>query len=378
MKKGLLLGILVFSILLLFAFGYMFDRYSTPNIVPTIDNREPHIEIAFDDSEVSLVGVVIEEWMKWETGALDLYNKFRSEGRIYSARSVVINWGIFDIPEGSFILEQCFELSKDEDFQTAEVIHLQPGERSVELYHLLVDMDYFFRVTVTLDNKNVYSEAGSFTTKWSPRIIEFENLRNVRDVGGWKTTDGKTIKQEMLYRGCELDGANSKKYILTPAGLDIMLDDLKIKGELDLRTSHTEGAKDMLGVNVKHQYVSFMAYSEIFTDYGRGKMKEVFDFLSDETNYPVYLHCSYGADRTGTVCYILEALLGVSEENCYRDWELSILTNGEAFYEEMEQFLINLQKVEGATLQEKAENYLLSIGITKAQIENIRKIMLED
>jgi len=38
---------------------------------------------------------------------------------------------------------------------------------------------------------------------------------------------------------------------------------------------------------------------------------------------PVYFHCTYGADRTGTVAYLLEALLGVPYENRAEDFELS-------------------------------------------------------
>ena len=41
-------------------------------------------------------------------------------------------------------------------------------------------------------------------------------------------------------------------------------------------------------------------------------------------NY-IYFHCKVGADRTGTVAYLLEGLLGVPDEARYREYELTHL-----------------------------------------------------
>ena len=37
----------------------------------------------------------------------------------------------------------------------------------------------------------------------------------------------------------------------------------------------------------------------------------------------IYFHCTIGTDRTGTMAYFLEGLLGVSEEDRLRDYDLS-------------------------------------------------------
>ena len=37
----------------------------------------------------------------------------------------------------------------------------------------------------------------------------------------------------------------------------------------------------------------------------------------------IYFHCTIGSDRTGTLAYFLEGLLGVSEEDRLRDYEIS-------------------------------------------------------
>ena len=101
-----------------------------------------------------------------------------------------------------------------------------------------------------------------------------------------------------------------------------------------------------------------------------------FSDLADESNYPIYLHCTYGRDRTGTVCYLLEAVLGLSDENLRREYEMSVFNDSYADFESFAGLTTMLSMYEGATTQEKAENYLLSIGVTADEIASIRRIFL--
>ena len=39
----------------------------------------------------------------------------------------------------------------------------------------------------------------------------------------------------------------------------------------------------------------------------------------------IYFHCTHGADRTGTIAYLIEALLGVDESDRITDYELTTL-----------------------------------------------------
>ena len=151
-----------------------------------------------------------------------------------------------------------------------------------------------------------------------------------------------------------------------------MLDVFSIKTDIDLRTQ-TSTSMDALGSRVEHRYYSMVVYSEIFTDEGKEKIRMVFADLANPDNYPIYLHCTYGCDRTGTVCYLLEALLGVSRGDCLKDYGLSNLTISSIQVVEN-----GLKDYEGSTLKEQTESYLLSCGVNEYQIESIRNIFLGD
>ena len=58
----------------------------------------------------------------------------------------------------------------------------------------------------------------------------------------------------------------------------------------------------------------------------RNALIEIMNAFTDvnNTDYSLYFHCRIGADRTGTIAYLLEGLLGVSEEDRYRDYEMSV------------------------------------------------------
>ena len=51
--------------------------------------------------------------------------------------------------------------------------------------------------------------------------------------------------------------------------------------------------------------------------------RKIFSYLADRNNYPFYIHCSAGADRTGTLCALINGVLGVSEDDLIRDYELT-------------------------------------------------------
>ena len=57
---------------------------------------------------------------------------------------------------------------------------------------------------------------------------------------------------------------------------------------------------------------------------------------SAKEDKPVYFHCSVGADRTGSIAFLIGALCGMSEDQLAKEFELTsfsadyVITNGKA------------------------------------------------
>ncbi len=263
------------------------------------------------------------------------------------------------------------EFADNDSFMNAETAYVEAASGNYEFKHLYANATYYYRVTA-YTSKGTETVVGNFQTADTPRILSVDGLSNVRDIGNWRTDGGKRIKQGLLIRGTEMDAAVEKGYHLTNEGLVDMIEIFGIKTDVDLR-AQTPTSKDALGARVEHKYYNMVMYDAIFTNEGKEKVRTVFADLANPDNYPIYLHCTYGRDRTGTICYLLEALLGVSRGDCLRDYSLSNVN------------IVNIQAVEnglkayeGDTLKEQVESYLLSCGVSEYQINSIRKIFLDD
>ena len=291
--------------------------------------------------------------------------------RLDSQRPLTIE--ITDIKNAT--LADCkIELAYDADFTNMVETRLLPkGQTSATFTHLYANTEYFYRITVYTNEGDVIVITPSpIKTADTPRVLSVEGLYQVRDIGNWQTVDGKRIKQGVLYRGTELDGAVESRYHLTNAALYDMLNVFGIKTDLDLRESQYP-KQDSLGSWVGHKYYDMVMYGSIFTEQGKQKIREIFCDLANPDIYPVYLHCTYGCDRTGTVCYLLEALLGVSADDCLKEYSLSNMHLTHILTVEQ-----GLAAYGGDSLKAQTESYLRSCGVTQAQIESIRNIFLGD
>ena len=377
-RVGIGITVLVSIVILILLFvGVLIDRDPFRNQGQQSASN-PYIELGTLDGEQFLVSDAVVEWLSGEVDGEELYNRYSSRGKVYSANPVTIRYTIYNIPANVEVESQRVELAENSSFIDAQTIDLPGSKRSVSFEHLFTDKDYYYRITASLSNDTEITAIGQFKTANTPRIISTEGVWNMRDIGGVETLDGKKLKQGLVYRGVELDGATYERYCITEEGVRVLTEELGVRTELDLR-GKKENSKDMLGSEVKHNvYSSIYAYSDSMVSYYVENYRQLFSDLAKEETYPAYIHCSYGKDRTGTVIYLLQLLLGVSEEDAYREWELSVLLDGVIDYIPMENYIADLKKLEGDTMQEKVENYLLSIGVTKSEIENIRKILIED
>lgn len=136
---------------------------------------------------------------------------------------------------------------------------------------------------------------------------------NTRDLGGW-ACDGGKVKYGMLVRGGEPNEADK----------DLMVNQVGIRTELQLlpksESRHTYSAWgiDFYANPEENSYVNYhLSPKSLWKFY----LQVIFDSVSHDK--PVYFHCGIGADRTGTIAVMLEALLGVSQSDIDKDYELT-------------------------------------------------------
>lgn len=338
------------------------------------------LEAPVINNDVTIVSSGVVDYLNGggSGNVVEIYNKYKDGGRIDTGLPVRLSYNIKGASADCHAESSKFEISEHTDFTNPRVFVENSTKNYYDVWHLKTGTQYYYRITVTLSNDQFTSVSGSFKTADTPRILSIDGLVNVRDIGGWDTITGKKIKQGLLYRGSEMDGVVEQNFSITTKGVNDMLTVLEIRTDMDLRASTDNNGVLPLGANVKRIYYGVTDYSNVFSVSAKENIRKVFSDLADKSNYPVYLHCTYGKDRTGTVCYLLGALLGMSEKDLMKDYELSALYYGTNRADDINGFVTNLKTYKGELLRDKAENYLLSIGVTEQEIKNIRDIFLGD
>ncbi len=382
--------IAVFFAVILVALGITLDKrgFSDGGAASTdpsggfnITDSSVEIEIPFFGEDVVLVSTGVEKYIGSPdvSSAKSFYKDYSPLGRLDIGKPVTLWYELKGIPSGCSVKSAELLVSEKEDFSSPLIYSLSSSETSVDVYNLKTGTKYYYRFIFSFTNGTQSGTDGSFKTAITPRILNVDGIGNIRDIGGWTTLSGKRVRQGLLYRGTEIDGLVNKKYTATAEGINTLLTVLGIRTEMDLRYENDNPTKiNALGAGVKHNYYGSLMYSDVFTDNGKAAIRRIFSDLADKNNYPVFMHCTHGMDRTGTVCYLLEAILGMSEDDMMRDYQLSVFYHGDLWsLNEMNEFIGRLKAYDGATLQAKAEKFLLSAGVTSDEIASIREIFLE-
>ena len=158
---------------------------------------------------------------------------------------------------------------------------------------------------------------------------------------------------------------------------------LKIKTELDLRA---DGADFFQSSNMLYCKIPSTAYATwqeegIFSAEAMEQIRKIFILLADKLVYPVYFHCQGGGDRTGTLAFLLGAMLGMSYDDLLTDYEFSNLSvSGErirystvwqAFEKKLQTF------APGESVQTQVTNYLYQCGVSDLLLDKIKNILTE-
>ena len=250
---------------------------------------------------------------------------------------------------------------------------------SYEIYNLIPGRQYWWKVVCTVNSQLVGE--GTFRTEGRRRFLSVDNICNVRDLGGIPTTDGRHIKYGQLFRGGEMNGYHKdydEKYCRLGAGGRADLLRAGIRADLDMRTASeaVEITESPLGPDIS--YVRFEEANTYFYDkfWLSDEYVRAMQWTIDELRKgnPVFFHCIYGADRTGTLAFLTEALLGVDENQLAIDYELTSFSYGlesaprrrgprnELSVYRYRQMVEGLWSsvFEGSTLQQRVYNFFLN------------------
>lgn len=204
---------------------------------------------------------------------------------------------------------------------------------------------------------------------------------NVRDLGGW-ACDGGTVKYGLLIRGGKLSAADRA----------VLVGELGIQHDLDLRGREGGGSDDEpemtespLGSDVwytRTQQYAWYALTPVAT--WQTYLRCVIDAVTHRE--PVYFHCTAGADRTGTLACVLEGLLGMSQSDIDKDYELTTFYSGSGSdaiarrrnESDWKGLLNAINAVSGETFRDKCVHFAVgTCGMTMADINAFRAAMID-
>lgn len=204
--------------------------------------------------------------------------------------------------------------------------------------------------------------------------VDAPNARNIRDIGGWTG-----LRTGRAFRGTQICDQKGRPLGLTAVGQRKLREDLCIRTDLDLRRPNEIDGQSVspIGSNVNFVVASIEPYGKMFmTTNAYAKALRVF---ADARNYPVYFHCWGGADRTGMIAFLLEALCGVGMVDIEIDYELTSfagsprLRTADYFREAID----IVQKIEGDSLAEKASLFVrCHFGLTEDEVSRIRENLM--
>ncbi|HYN95762.1 MAG TPA: tyrosine-protein phosphatase [Pilimelia sp.] len=238
------------------------------------------------------------------------------------------------------------------------------------------------------------------------RALEFSATFNFRDLGGYPGLDGRPVRWRRLFRSDSLHRLSAADREAFGA--------LGVRTVVDLRRPRevTRDGRvhpfDGLAYHHIHPEHAEWTHSEVgdddalarwladrYLDLARDGVAGIgraLAVVADERAAPVVVHCVAGKDRTGVVCALTLALLGVSDDDIAADYALSTAASARfsawlrsAYPDDgelpapflaspaqtMRLFLADLRSRHGSI-----DEYARAAGITTAQVDAMRTHLL--
>ena len=230
-------------------------------------------------------------------------------------------------------------------------------------------------------------------------------IRNMRDLGGLRTADGRKIKPQMLIRSAHLaqaekqDTENISEVIdlRTPAERQESPDltygcvytPLPVFEEINAGISHEEKARERAIPNMEILYGMLI---ERYPDAFRRILLRIMQH--DYSKGAILWHCTEGKDRCGITTALVLEMLGVDRETIMEDYLKTNLVNipkaaeihdrllethGKEFADSVYRAFIADECYLKSAWKAMGDNFLTEkLGIDREEIEVFRKLILEE
>jgi len=192
------------------------------------------------------------------------------------------------------------------------------------------------------------------------RVIHLKGTSNTRDIGGYQTSDLRTIRRGQIIRSENLSRLTASDFQ--------KLEEIGVKTVIDLRTdrehdkaptvwqgdnpprfyhfpvgdSHNDWFNAQRRMMSRNRFTQEQALEHMVEGYrmiaeeGPPSYRKLMDVVLDEANWPILIHCNAGKDRAGIATTLILEAMGVDRETIMEEF---LLTNEISRTEEKAIFL---------------------------------------
>ena len=296
------------------------------------------------------------------------------------SRGLKLNLHDFEESDGPIYVE----VDESPDFSSSLTYEI--SETPFYLPNPLIDENYYYRVSGEKESLPSAKTEIAYSLSLAPRNLDIEGITNVRDIGGYASKLGGVVRQGLYYRGGRLNVSEKNQLTLdiTEEGLEELTNRIGIKTEIDLRMNDSglfPGHSNEFGFidNDTFEDIEYVNHPLDWTQSDMMKQSkpmigETFHTLAKAENYPVYLHCNIGTDRTGMITYLLGTLLGIPQEDLYRDYLYSNFGNigGSRGLETITgKYQVDLLAMGEDNLYKDVRAYLGECGVSEGELDDI-------
>lgn len=274
-------------------------------------------------------------------------------------------------------------------------LYAGPGVEDIDMSEPLITGQGVgdFEVAAAPDRRNYFQfVSGPDRAIIAERHLPLDSVYNARDLGGYRTSDGRHVKWGKIIRSDDL-------HSLTPHDRDYLAS-IPIKTVVDFRSAQEiEARPDVLPSSDTRYYElsitpgniedvqSFMnltpeqvtqAMEEMNRYFatspeGIKRYREFFRLLQEEGDAPLLFHCSAGKDRTGMGAALVLYALNVPQETIMEDYLLS----NEYVKEKYGKYIEQYPQLEGL-FEVKPEYLQAGIGDIKNKYGSVDKYLRDE